>query len=68
MPSLEAKEKKRVLVLFSEDETHPAHEMILQGIRAVFDSNNLFEIQLYIEYLNESWFGTPAHDKIMADY
>ncbi len=46
----ESKETKRVLVLYSEDKAHPAHELTDQGIRAAFRSNKLFDVQLYTEY------------------
>ena len=46
------KETKRVLVLYSEDKAHPAHELTDQGIRSAFRSNTLFDVQLYNEYLD----------------
>jgi hypothetical protein len=39
--------QKRVLVLYSEDKAHPAHELTDRGIRAVFQSNRFFEVQFY---------------------
>lgn len=62
------KERKRVLVLFSEDETHPAHEMTQQGIREVFSSNTRFDVQIYTEYLDEARFGSPSHEEDFANY
>ncbi|MCK7494509.1 MAG: hypothetical protein MZW92_27585 [Comamonadaceae bacterium] len=61
-------EAKRVLILFSEDKTHPAHEMTEQGIREVFRSNKLFDVQLFTEYLDVSRFGGISHARTMADY
>jgi len=63
----EPKEAKRVLVLYSEDKTHPAHEMTEQGIREGFRSNPLFDVQLYTEYLDVSRFGDPPYARAMAD-
>jgi hypothetical protein len=45
------KASKRVLLLYSEEKADPAHELTDQGIRAVFRSNKLFDVQLYTEYL-----------------
>jgi signal transduction histidine kinase len=59
---------KRVLLLYSEDKAHPAHELTDRGIRAVFQSNKLFDVQLYTEYLDLSRFGGPGHVHTMADY
>jgi len=69
-PLLEAKprEAKRVLVLYSEDRHHPAHEMTDQGIRQGFSANNFFDIELYIEYLDVSRFGGPSQARAMADF
>ena len=39
-------------MLYSEDKAHPAHELTDRGIRAVFRSNKLFDVQLYTEYLD----------------
>ena len=64
----EPRETKRVLVLFSEDEAHPAHHMTQQGIRAAFGSNKLFDVQLYTEYLDVSRFGGLSHARATADY
>jgi signal transduction histidine kinase len=64
----EAREAKRVLVLYSEDKDHPAHGLTEQGIRAAFRSNKFFEVQLYTEYLDLSRFKGPGHARAMADY
>jgi len=61
-------ETKRVLVLYSEDKAHPAHELTEQGIRSAFRSNTLFDVQLYNEYLDVSRFGSPANAQAFADY
>jgi PAS domain S-box-containing protein len=62
-----AKETKRVLVLYSEDTENPGHEMTEQGIQAGFNSNKLFDVQLYAEYLDVSRFGSLSHARVMAD-
>jgi PAS domain S-box-containing protein len=60
--------QKRVLILYSQDRDHPAHEITDQGIHAIFHSNSLFDVQLYTEYLDLSRFGGPAHAHTFADY
>ena len=59
---------KNVLVLYSEDKVHPAHELTDGGIRAVFRSNKLFDVQLYTEYLDLSRFSGPGHTRAVTDY
>ena len=61
-------ETKRVLVLYSEDKAHPAHELTDRGIRSAFLSNTLFDVQLYNEYLDVSRFSGPANAHAFADY
>ncbi len=63
-----AREKKNVLVLYSEDKAHPAHELTDQGIRSAFRSNTLFDVQLYNEYLDVTRFKGPAIAHAFADY
>jgi PAS domain S-box-containing protein len=60
--------QKRVLVLYSEDKAHPAHQLTDQGIRSVFRSNTLFDVQLYDEYLDVSRFSGPDYAHAFADY
>lgn len=62
------KEAKHVLALYSEDKLHPAHELTDQGIRSTFDSNMLFDIHLYNEYLDVSRFPGPTNARAVADY
>ena len=63
------KETKRVLVLYSEDKAHPAHELTDQGIRSTFRSNTLFDVQLYNEYLDVySIQAVAANAQAFADY
>jgi hypothetical protein len=64
----EPKETKRVLILYSEDKDHPAHELTDRGIRATFESNKRFHIRLYTEYLDAARFGSPAHTRAFAAY
>jgi PAS domain S-box-containing protein len=61
-------ETKQVLVLYSEDKAHPAHELTEQGIRSAFRSNTLFDVQLYNEYLDVTRFSGPANTHACADY
>jgi PAS domain S-box-containing protein len=59
---------KNVLVLHSEDREHPAHQLTDKGIRSVFRSNTLFDVELYNEYLDVSRFGGAANAHAFADY
>lgn len=56
----EAKELKQVLVIYSQDKWHPAHEITEKGFRSVLDSNPEFDIRLYVEYLDLANFSSPA--------
>ena len=60
--------QKRVLLVYSEDKAHPAHELTDRGIRAVFQSNKLFDVQLYTEYLDLSRFSRPDYTRTVTDY
>ena len=60
--------QRRVLILYSEEKGHPAHDLTDQGIRAAFRSNKLFEVQVYTEYLDLSRFSGPGHAAVVADY
>jgi hypothetical protein len=60
--------QKRVLVLYSEDKAHPAHELTDQGIRAAFRSNGRFDFQLYNEYLDLARLSGSGHTQVLADY
>jgi PAS domain S-box-containing protein len=68
LSAAEPGEMKRVLVLYSEDNAHPAHELTDRGIREVFRSNKLFDVQLYTEYLDLSQFKGTAYLSTLADY
>jgi len=64
----EPKETKRILILYSEDKAHPAHELTDRGIRQAFQSNKLFDVELYTEYLDLTRFSGTAHLRTVADY
>ncbi len=64
----ETREAKRVLVLCSEDADNPGQKEFQEGIRAVFRSNKLFDVQLYTEYLDVSRFGDRSHARATADF
>jgi PAS domain S-box-containing protein len=64
----ESGETKAVLVLYSENMAHPAHELTDKGIRTAFRSNKLFDVELYTEYLDLARFSGPAYLHTMADY
>ncbi len=68
LSAAETREKKHVLVLYSQDKVHPAHELTDRGIREAFQSNKLFDVQLYTEYLDLSRFGSTEHLRTVADY
>lgn len=62
------KETKRILVLYSEDKCHPAHELTERGIRETLDSDKRFNFRLYTEYLDLSRFAGPIHLHNIAEY
>jgi signal transduction histidine kinase len=64
----EPRETKRVLLLYSEDKAHPAHELTDRGIRSVFQSNKLFDVKLFTEYLDLARFSGPGHTHAVAKY
>jgi len=68
VPSLTAKEIKRVLILYSQEKGHPAHDQTEQGIHAAFLSNSSFNVQLYTEYLDVGRFPGPNSTSAFADY
>ena len=68
LSAAEAREAKRVLVLYSEDRDNPGQGEIEQGIREGFRSTKLFDVELYTEYLDVSRFGSPPHARVMADF
>jgi signal transduction histidine kinase/ABC-type uncharacterized transport system substrate-binding protein len=67
-PPLAAKEIRRVLVLFTLEKGHPAHDLTEQGIREGFSSNPAFDVVLYIEYLDSARFPDPSHAAMRAQY
>ena len=60
----EPKETKRVLILYSEDKDHPAHQLTDRGIRETFQSNKRFDLRLYTEYLDLSRFAAPSQRRL----
>ena len=66
--STPARETRRVLVLFSQEKGHPAHDLTEQGIRQAFRSNPAFDVELYIEYLDSSRFSDPSHTAAVARF
>jgi signal transduction histidine kinase len=59
---------KRVLLLYSEQRDHPAHELTDRGIRGVFRSNRFFDVEVYAEYLDAARFAGISRARAMADY
>lgn len=68
VPSQAGKDTKRILVLYSQEKGHPAHDLTEKGIRAAFLSNSSFDVQFYTEYLDVGRFQGPSHAAIVADY
>jgi PAS domain S-box-containing protein len=68
VPSLAAKETKRVLILYSQERGHPAHDLTEQGLRAVFRESPSVDIQLYVEYLDAGRFHSPGYMSTVADF
>ncbi len=59
---------KRVLVLYSEDKAHPAHQLTERGILSAFGLNKAFDVQLYTEYLDVTRFGAISQARATADF
>jgi signal transduction histidine kinase len=68
VPSLAARETRRVLVLWSQERGHPAHDLTEEGIRAAFLSNSSFDVELYNEYLDVARFPGPGQASLAAGY
>jgi len=62
------KETKRVLILYSLDRWHPAHNMTDRAMRKVFQENSRFDIREYAEYLDLGRFHGPEHVRAMAEF
>jgi PAS domain S-box-containing protein len=62
------KETKRVLILYSLDKWHPAHNVTEQAMRKKFRENSLFDIHEYAEYLDLGRFHEPEHARAMAEF
>jgi PAS domain S-box-containing protein len=67
-PSVAAKETKRVLIIYSLDKWHPAHNMTEQGMRKVFRENSRFDVHEYAEYLDMGRFPGPEYARAMAEF
>lgn len=63
-----AKETRRVLVLFTQEKGHPAHDMTEQGILEVFRADPTFDETLYIEYLDLGRFSDPSQAAELAGF
>ncbi len=61
-------ETKRMLVLYSMDRMHPAHEMTDQGIRSVLMPHQTFGIELFSEYLDLSRFEGPGYEEALVRF
>jgi len=66
--SVHAKEKKQVLLIYSQDKWHPAHEITENGFLSVLNSNLHFDIQLHAEYLDLARFSSVPQKKVSAEY
>jgi PAS domain S-box-containing protein len=67
-PAAEQREVKRVLLLHSEGMDNAGQQLTEQGIREVLLESKRFDIQLFVEYLDVSRFGTPAYAAAMSDF
>jgi signal transduction histidine kinase len=68
VPSLAAKETKRVLILYGQEKGHPAHNLTEQGLHAAFQTTPSVDIQLYTEYLDVGRFPGPRHSATVSDF
>ncbi len=64
----QAREKKQVLIVYSQDKWHPAHEITENGFLSVLNSNLDFDIQLHAEYLDLARFSSVPQKTISAEY
>jgi PAS domain S-box-containing protein len=55
---------KHILILYSQDKWHPAHELTEKGIRTIFASNPTYDLQVSAEYLEVDYHA--GHDQMMA--
>lgn len=62
------KETKTILVLYSEEKGHPAHDLTDRGMMAILGSNESFDLRLYTEYLDMSRFSGPRHLRNLTEY
>ncbi len=66
-PPFEARQVRRVVMLYSGPLDFPATEMTERGIREVFFSSSSFHVQLYSEYLDLSRFRDTRQKEALAD-
>ncbi len=64
----EPRETKGILVLYSEDKNHPAHELTDRGILETLSSDKRFDVRLYTEYLDLSRFSAASHLDNVSEY
>ncbi len=62
------KEVKRVLILYSQNEGHQAHDWTDMGLRATLKSNEAFDVEIYTEYLDLSRFRGEAYQAALANF
>jgi PAS domain S-box-containing protein len=62
------KETKRVLIVYSLDKWHPAHNLTERAMRKVFRENSRFDVLEYAEYLDMGRFHGPEHARAMAEF
>jgi len=67
-PAPATPETKRVLILYSQEKGHPAHDLTDQGIRAGFAANPGIDVKLYTEYLDVGRFPDPGNAALTTDY
>jgi PAS domain S-box-containing protein len=61
------KETKRVLIVYSLDKHHPAHQLTEQGMSRTFQEDSPFDIKVYSEYLDVGRFQGAEPAGAMTD-
>ena len=64
----ESKETKSVLVLYSEDKAHPAHELTERGIQSGLPVEQALRCPAVYRVLDVSRFSSPTHTRALVDY
>jgi signal transduction histidine kinase len=59
--------EKKVLILYSHGREIPAHDLVHDGIKNIFDNNNRFTIKIHTQYLDLSRFSDTHYRDALAN-